>query len=237
MNDGGVVNNAGYSLGPAAVAPGSIAAVFGGNLNNGSSVTSSSFGPDGRLVTTLSGASVRINNSPAPLFYSTPGQLGVQIPFELVGQTSATIQVTVGAQTSVSRTIVLDSFAPGIFTASRDGRGAAAALHQDGVTAVSAQSPARPGEIIVLYATGLGSVTPPLATGAPSTGNRTVTTPIVTIDGVAGEVLFSGAAPGFVGLNQVNVRIPASTRTLSTIPVVLSVAGRTGNPVTIAVGP
>jgi len=83
VNDGGVVNNASFVPSPAPVAPGSIAAVFGSNLNDGPTVLFSSFGPDGKLVTSLGGASVTINNVPAPIFYSTPGQLGIQIPFEL----------------------------------------------------------------------------------------------------------------------------------------------------------
>ena len=137
----------------------------------------------------------------------------------------------------MSRTIFLDALAPGIFTLNSQGTGAAAVLHEDGVTPVNAQSPARSGEIVVFYATGLGAVTPPLATGAPSTGNRTVAAATVNIDGIPGEVQFSGAAPGFVGLNQVNVRIPPSTRSAPNIPVVLSIGGKQSNPVTIAVGP
>ena len=176
VDEGGVVNNASFAPHPAALAPGSIAAVFGSDLNDGSMVPFSSLGPDEKLVTSLGGASVTINNMPVPMFYSTPGQLGVQIPFELAGQTSATIQVIVGDQASVSRTIFVDAVAPGIFTLSQDGRGAAAVLHGDGVTAVTPQSPARWGEIVTLYATGLGAVTPPLATGEPSTENRTVVT-------------------------------------------------------------
>ena len=237
VSDGGVVNNASYLPSPAPVAPGSIAAVFGSNLNDGSTVLSSSFGPDGRLVTSLGGASVRINNIPAPIFYSTPGQLGVQIPFELSGQTTGTIEVTAGGQASTSRTILLDAAAPGIFTISQDGRGTAAALHEDGVTSVTAQSPARPGEVVVLYATGLGTVTPSLPTGARSAGNVTVSTARVTIGGTPGEVQFSGTAPGFVGLNQINVRIPPNTGSAPNIPVVLIMGSRQSNTVTIPVSP
>src|SRR5262249_25570683 len=68
---GGVVNNASYSPSPAAVAPGSITAILGSGLNDGSSVLGSSFGPDGKLATALGGASAMVNNIPAPLFYST----------------------------------------------------------------------------------------------------------------------------------------------------------------------
>ena len=235
VNEGGVVNNASFAPSPAAVAPGSIVAIFGTDLNDGSTVNFSSFGSDGRLVTTLGGASVTINGIPAPLFYSTPTQLGIQIPFEAAGPTSATIQVTVGERTSAEQTIPLDPFAPGIFTASEDGRGAAAVLHEDGATPVSASNAARRGEIVVLYATGLGAVTPTLATGEPSTGNETVTPALVTIDDLPAEVVFSGAAPGFVGLYQINVRIPSNARIGPDVPLVLSIGGKQSNSVTIPV--
>lgn len=74
------MNSASFAPNPAPVAPGSIAAIFGSGLNDGSQVLSSSFGPDGKLITTLGGASVTVGGIPAPLFYSTSGQLGVQIP-------------------------------------------------------------------------------------------------------------------------------------------------------------
>ncbi|MBI3696887.1 MAG: SBBP repeat-containing protein [Acidobacteria bacterium] len=236
VSPGGVVNNASFAPSPAPLAPGSIAAVFGSNLNDGSVVLASSFGPDRKLVTTLGGSSATINNVPAAMFYSTSGQLGVQIPFETAGQTSATIRVTVGGQTSVPRTFAIDALAPGIFTVTSDGRGTAAVLHQDGVTPVTAQNPVKPNEIVVFFATGLGVLSPPLGTGEPSVGNRTAT-PTVTIDGASAEILFSGAAPGFVGLNQINLRIPANTRTAGNIPVVLTVGGKQSNAVTIPVGP
>ena len=235
VSEGGVVNTGSFALSPAPVAPGSIAQVFGSNLNDGATVLFPILGLDGRLATSLAGATVTINGIPAPVFFSLSDRLGVQIPFELAGQAAATIQVTVGSRSSVARTILLEAFAPGIFTANRDGQGAAAALHADNVTPITVQNPARPDEVVVFYATGLGLVTPPLATGARSTGNPTVSTPTVTIDGVAGQVRFSGAAPGYVGLYQVNVQIPASTRSASAIPVVLSIGGRQSNSVTIAV--
>ena len=68
----GVVDNTTFRRGP--LAPGSIAAVFGTNLNDGSTVRFSSFGLDGKLLTSLGGTSVSINGISAPIFYSTPLQ-------------------------------------------------------------------------------------------------------------------------------------------------------------------
>jgi uncharacterized protein (TIGR03437 family) len=169
------------------------------------------------------------------MFYSTPQQLGIQIPTELSGQTSATIKVTVNGRSSVSRTISLQSFVPGIFAVNQQGSGPAAVLHSDNVTLVSDQSPARPGEVVVVYATGLGPHLPPLGTGEPSAGNQTAHLPTVLIDGIPAEVLFSGGTPGFVGLDQINVRIPLSTRPAADIPIVIGIGGVTSNLATIAV--
>jgi hypothetical protein len=85
----GVRNSANYSTAPA----GSIAVVFGNNLTDGNSVLGTSIGPDGKVVTTLAGASVKINNVAAPMLYATPTQLAVQIPVDL-GTDRGMIEVT-----------------------------------------------------------------------------------------------------------------------------------------------
>jgi uncharacterized protein (TIGR03437 family) len=235
VSEGGVVNNGSFAVSPAPVASGSIAAVFGTNLNDGTFVLGSSFGANGRLVTTLGGSSATVNNIPTPMFYSTPGQLGIQIPFEVTGGT-ATIRVTVAGQTSVPRTFAVDTVAPGIFTTTNDGKGTAALLHQDGVTPVTAQNPAKPNEVVISFLTGLGALSPALQTGEPAALNR-VGNPVLTVDEAAAEILFAGAAPGFVGLNQINFRIPPNTRTGAAIPVRLTANGKQSNAVTIPVGP
>ena len=242
INDMGTVNNASFAAGSTPLAAGTIAAIFGTNLNDGSTELFSGFGSDGKLLTTLGGAQVMINGVASPLFYSTPTQLGVQIPTELTGS-SATVQVTVGGQTSNTQTILLDNAAPGIFSLSQNGNGQGAILIANtGIVAAIAGSvpgvttrPANPGDFITIFCTGLGQVSPPLPTGVAAASNTTVATPTVTIDGMAANVAFSGMAPGFVGLNQVNVQVPAGTRSSSSIPVVLTINGKQSNTVTIAV--
>ncbi len=236
ISDGGIVNNASFATSPAPVAPGSIAAIFGTGLNDGSQVLFSSFGPDGTLVTTLAGASVTVGNISAPMFYSTSGQLGIQIPLELDGQSSADILVTVGGQTSQVATVNITSVKPGLFTVSQDGRGTAVCLHTDGVTPVSADLPANPGEVVIFYGTGFGPVDPPLGTGAPSSGNKITLKASMTIDGLPADIQFAGVAPGFVGLNQINVVVPGLARTNGADAVVLTINGVPANAVTLPVG-
>src|SRR5258706_400397 len=87
-----VVNNASYTLGTNPLAPGSIAAVFGSNLTDGTSCLPPScnpnFGMDGSLSTVMSGAQVAVNGMPVPIFYASPGQLGIQLPTDLTGSTA-----------------------------------------------------------------------------------------------------------------------------------------------------
>ncbi len=242
VNALGVVNNASFAVGSNPIAPGAIAAVFGANMNDGSLVLFSSFGPDGKLVTKLAGAEVAINGEPVPIFYSTPAQLGIQIPTDLAGAT-ASIQVTANGQTSAPQTISIDPLSPGIFSTNQSGHGQGAILIANTNTLVAPTGsipgrttrPAKPGEFITIFCTGLGQVSPLLATGLPATTNTTVATPTVTIDGAPAAVQFSGMAPGFVGLYQVNVQVPPGTRSASDIPVVLTIGGKPSNTVTIAV--
>jgi uncharacterized protein (TIGR03437 family) len=259
VDDGATVNNASFALHPAPLAPGSIAAIFGSNLNDGTPECSTSFGPDGKLITSLCGASVTVGNIPAPLFYARPGQLGIQIPFELAGSPSADIVVTVLGQSSTPRTVFLDAAAPGIFTLNQAGTGpgsilivtndipniptlAAPAGSVEGATS----RPARRGEFVTIYATGLGLTTtsppsPPLATGMPSAGEETAIKAKVTIDGLEAAVSFSGTAPFFVGLNQINVIVPQGSRVGDDVSVVVMLETpfetKVSNTVTMAVGP
>jgi uncharacterized protein (TIGR03437 family) len=97
---------------------------------------------------------------------------------------------------------------PGIFTV--DGR-AAVALHTETGRLVSAADPAKPGEVVAIYATGLGPLKGVVASGVPAPASppiETLVRPNVTLGGLSAEVLFSGLAPGLVGVNQINVRVP-----------------------------
>jgi uncharacterized protein (TIGR03437 family) len=236
VNQGGVVNSASFALHPSPLAPGSIAAVFGGNLTICAVILNTAFAPNGRLLTSLGGTEVRIDGVLAPMFYATPSQLGIQIPMEVAGRPTATFQVMAAGQTSAAHTIFVDAASPGIFTVNQQGTGTGAITHSNG-SQITAVNPARPGEIVVLYATGLGPLTPPLVTGAASSGNQTAIPATVTVDGVAAEVLFSGSTPGLVGLNQINFRIPLSTRPAIDVPIVLSVGGKQSNSVMLPVSP
>jgi uncharacterized protein (TIGR03437 family) len=237
INAGGVVNNASYGL-VSSVAPGSIAALFGTNLTNGTSclppACNPAFGSDGKLGTTMAGAQVTVNGTPVPIFYAVSGQLGIQIPFEVTG-TSATVSVSVAGQASTPGTVTLAAVAPGIFTATADGKGAGAITHVDG-SAVTTQNPAHAGELVILYATGLGQVAPAVATGAlPASASSTFAQVTLTIGGITFIPDFAGLSGCCVGLNQINARVPFGVTSGSAVPVVLNIGGKSSNTATIAV--
>jgi uncharacterized protein (TIGR03437 family) len=251
ISNAGIVNNASFAPGTNPIAPGTIAAIFGTNLNDGTSNPSSSLGTDGKLLTALGGASVTFNGISAPVFSSFPGQLNVQVPFELDGASSASVQVTVGGQKSDPQTVPIGPFSPGIFAITPGGAGQGAVLIANTNTlaapsgSVSGRDarPAKRGEFITVFCTGLGSVSSPPLTGQPAstaTVSNTVTTPLVSIGEIPAVVSFSGLAPGFVGLYQINVQVPSAAPTGDSVPLALTIGGIKANPlgtVDIAVAP
>ena len=101
-------------------------------------------------------------------------------------------------------------------------------------------NPVRRGSFIQIYATGAGETDPPLLPGepAPANGNPLSLTrvqPTVTIGGVEARVLFSGMAPGWVGLWQINAEVPLNVTPGPAVSLVVTAGGVSSNTVTIAV--
>ncbi len=240
VNPGGAVNGASFAPG-AALAPGSITAVFGTNL-----ASATEYAGAVPLPTSLGGANMICDGiQPVPKFFASAFQINIQMPWELAGHTSGILTDTVGGMTSSSQTFALAPFAPGIFAANAQGFGQGAILIAN-TPFLAAPSGAFPGsrpavrgtDFLEIYWTGGGAVSPPVATGAAASASpltATTTTPSVTIGGVSAPVLFSGLAPGYVGLYVATLKVPTGAPTGSAVPVVLSIGGATANTVTIAI--
>lgn len=220
------------------LAPGAVVALFGSNLGQGEQIATRFPVP-----TTMNATTVRVNGTAVPLLYTGPNQINLQLPYNLV---PGPINITVSHVTSTSTTYTgpdATAAAPGVFALSGTGEGQGAVLIAGtGLIARPTRDAfsraARRGEIVEIYATGLGGLDFPPRTGEPAPSHpvaRTVDTPEVTIGGAPAEVLFSGLTPGTLGLYQINARIGATAQTGVSVPLVVRIGGRTANTVTIAV--
>jgi minor extracellular serine protease Vpr len=180
-----------------------------------------------------------------PLVHAFPLQVDAQVPWELAGQAQAQLAIVTDDLNGNTVGVPLAPFSPGLYAASGNGAGQGAILI-NGTTTLAAPAnsqyngqPAQRGvDYIDIFATGLGPVTNQPATGAAAPATplaETTKTVTVTIGGVPATVTFAGLAPGWVGLYQVNVQVPANAPVSNAVPVALSVGGVAANQVTIAV--
>jgi uncharacterized protein (TIGR03437 family) len=229
-----VANAASFSAGTA-LSPGALLTVFGRNLARQTAEASSL-----PLPRAMGGVRVRIGGIEAPLRFVSPFQLNVQVPFEL--QPSPTnLTIVLDGVESGPLAVTVNSAGPGIFTLSSDGTGGGIFQHGVDFTPVTKSSPARPRETVLIYATGLGAVLPVVASGAagpadpPASASASVSVRINGIDAATPD--FAGLAPGFAGLYQVNVQIPAQITTAGDVSVVVTASGVASNTVTLPIAP
>lgn len=194
------------------VAPGDHVAILGSNLGPTPGIRAGA----GALPTSLGQTSVMFDGIPAPLFYVSGGFVEVAVPTTLSAGANTSIQVTTASGNSLAVPVPVVPANPGIFTVDVGGAGQAEAINQDGTqngngTVTGSDTPAPRGSVIQLFATGLGPLNPAIPAGAPAPSNSlSVTTlPVTaTIGGQPATVSFAGAAPGLIGVYQVNVVVP-----------------------------
>src|SRR5579871_66508 len=237
VNTGGVINNAGETPG-VAIAPGSIAEVyglnFGGFANQNSLPLTKQFGPG---PTSAMITAVFINAVPAPIFFTSTGQIDLQIPFATQAL-PGTMNGSFAGNSDVIQVQVNDSLsAPVSFLHGTTSPGLYAAINLDGSFQPSSSIAA--GGLMTVYATGLGVTSNQPADGAASPGgpNLAVTTAMVTatIGGQNAPVSFAGLTPGNAGLYQINLQVPSGLTT-GTYPLVINAGGTaSANKLTISV--
>jgi uncharacterized protein (TIGR03437 family) len=210
-----VTDDAGFQQG---ISPGAWIAIFGTNLAYTTRLWKDSEILGGKLPTLLDGVSVTIDGKLAAVNYISPLQLNVQVPDD-----TATGPVTVAVTTpqgTATFTTTMQTFSPGLFMYPAANARYVAAQHADysilGPPGLypGASSPAKPGEVIVLYATGFGPTTPPTPSGqvvtsaAPVVNLSAIT---ATIGGQPATVQWAGIT--MAGVWQLNVQVPAGAAT------------------------
>ncbi|HXS96398.1 MAG TPA: IPT/TIG domain-containing protein [Candidatus Limnocylindrales bacterium] len=203
INPQAVVNAATNSPFTAQISPGEVITIYGSGFT---SSTTSSAAP---FPNTLGGVQVLLNGNPAPIYFVSPGQISAVVPFDITSSNAVvTVQVVSNNTNSNQVFTYLGTTSPGVFTVPPGGLGDGAMLHPD-FSLVSAASPAKSGEAIAIYLTGLGKVNENVTAGAPAPNTTSLVNSIdVAIGGVTAKVLYAGLAPGLGGLYQVNVTVP-----------------------------
>jgi minor extracellular serine protease Vpr len=226
ISAGGIVDGAGFTAGRA-VAPGSIISIFGNNFADTAGSASQFPLPLG-----INGAAFSFDvpsagvSLPAHFHFVSPTQINVQVPWELAGYPSATVKEIINYTYSAEYTLSLATYAPGFFTYP-SGSQYAAALDLS-YQVITASHPVSRESTVALYLNGLGPVNNQPADGWPAAGNSSTTTstPTITIGGQPASVTFSGLAPGFADLYQVNATVPAGIGT-GAQPVTCAIGGVT----------
>lgn len=198
---------------PYYVAPGAFASLFPFSGSTfASSTTINNVLP---VPTTLAGLQVLVNGQPSPITTVASGQINFVVPFE--APISGTAQVVVlNASTSQilgSGSLIMNAASPGFFTQNSQGTGQIAALNCNKTpcenTKNSSTNPANEGSVLQMYLTGQGIVPNAPPDGQGSTGPvNTSSQPAVYVGATLASVQYSGLAPGYPGLWQINITIP-----------------------------
>jgi len=230
-----VVNGA--SLQAAPVAPGEVVSIFGTALGP-ATPAGAALNALGLVETSVAGTRALFDGAPAPLLYVHANQVNTVVPYAVAGKTSTELRIEYLGARSDPETLAVAESAPGIFTADSSGEGLGVIFHSDW----SLNSPANPaikGSVVIFYATGEGQTDPAGVDGkvAANILPRPVLPVSVRVGGVAAQVLYAGAAPGFTaGLMQVNALVPEQAPSGNAVPIVLTVGSNSSPPaVTLAI--
>lgn len=227
-----VVNAASFVSG--GLVPGGIATLFGSKLTSSSGINLTSSLP---LPGEFLNSAVLAGGFPSALFavdnVNGQQQINFQVPWELAGQPSAILQVVNSGASSAPIAVPVIAAQPGIFNYSVGSSVFGAILHASFQLADSGH-PAAAGETVLIYCTGLGAVSAPPPDGAAGSGQLTLAKAAVSIGGAKATVAFSGLAPGFVGLYQVNAVVPPGLGT-GNKAVVITINGASSNSVLLPI--
>ena len=230
ISPGGIVNGASFQ-GPLARC--GLASVVGTNLADAPASA-----PSLPLPTTLGGVQVVVNGVAAPLNYVSPTQINFQVPCEMPLNGAVGIYVTNGGGMSPAQAVTIAPYAPGVFSYWRTATAWDPVIVHVDYSLVTPDKPANPGEVLMVYATGVGNLNHMPVTGAGSPASplsQAVDLPTVTLGGAAGSASYAGLASGWVGLLQINIQLPSAYPAVSSLPLAISFAGAASPAVNLAV--
>jgi uncharacterized protein (TIGR03437 family) len=215
---GGVFPSAGVPVGARSVAADSFISVYGATL-----ASSTAQAPSFPLPYKLADASVAIDGFLLGLDYVSAQQINALLPSGLTPGLHSLVLMNSTGQAAIN--LMIENAVPTLFY-----YGNYAASAEDAITGqlISSTNPATAGEYVALYGTGLG---PTFSSGGL---NVAVTTPSVYVGGLAAKVIFAGRAPGYTGLDQIDIQIPSGLQT-GNVAIVETSGSRMSNTVYLAV--
>ena len=227
--EAGVVHAASWQTGP--LAPGQIFSINGEGLGPRNGAVGQ-FDGNGNLDREAGGVVVLVNEMPAPVFFAAAGQINAQAPFSLQQASEARVSVSYFGESSNEVVTSVAATAPGLFEYPGE-QGRVLAVHTDGSLNAPGH-PARARDIVVLYATGEGMTTPPLgdAVRAADPYPRPAAEVTLLIGGQPADLLYAGSAPDFVGLMQINARVPGGMS--GEVPVTLAAGTQVSKTVSLS---
>jgi uncharacterized protein (TIGR03437 family) len=237
-----VVNSASFVPKPL-VAPGGLISIFGQQLAERCDTVANP-----PLASQLGGTQVFLDNQALAISYACDTQINAQVPYDLSVNTSHQVLVQKSAALSVPIDLSVAATQPAIFTVNQQGTGQGDIFvtSADGTQSVLAgpadptvpAAPAKAGDTVTIYCSGLGTVAPGVNVGAPAPPNpiaQTTSPVLVSIGNQPATVLSSILAPNNAGLYIVTALVPSGITPGSQVPVVLTTSGQSSPPVTMAV--
>jgi len=201
------------------IAPGGLISVFGTQLSPVNLATS-----EIPLPTALANSCLSVNGLPVPILFVSPDQVNAQMPFQAIGDVTLVLRTPGGQSNNFN--LVIEPNAPSVFLSGAAGPedNIPTVVRNDDNELVTPSHPIhrKSNTALVIYLTGLGPTSPAVGTGQPAPFGPlavSLTEPTVTLGGVELPVLFSGLAPGLVGVDQINVSVPFNVPDGMSIPL------------------
>jgi len=199
------------------IAPGGLISIYGQELSPVNLATSQI-----PLPTAVANSCLTVNGLPIPILFVSPNQINAQMPFSMVGNVTVILRTPGGVSNNYNTTIL--PTAPSVFSASLPGLSSPVAtiIRNANGELVTGTNPVHPGDVLIIYATGLGQTTPSVQTGMPAPMSplaSALTAPVVTLGSANLSLLYAGLAPGEIGVYQINVKVPTNVPLGLSIPL------------------
>jgi uncharacterized protein (TIGR03437 family) len=206
-------------------APGGLITVFGTALSPTNQATSQIPVP-----TALASSCLTVNGEPMPLIFVSPTQVNAQMPFQAVGNVVMVVHTPGGVSPNFNLTV--QPTAPAVFLSGSAGplTNLPTVVRQSTNLLVSDSNPVHLGDMLVIYLTGMGAVSPLVPNGTPGPQNppaNAINPPVVTLGGANLSVEYAGLAPGEVGVYQINAVVPPNAPQGLSIPLIVNQGGLT----------